>query len=157
MISWLSDIIALWYHLFLWYHVTCAGDVCWLLLLKLPLQLETSPSQVQVEAPHWQWAWSQCLVRTAQVGHLVMASFSQVHSQSVRSPGQPEGSQESGQGVTQWLAAFSALSWQLSRKHELAIVHLTAWELLIVTLPHTALLQKYLKLLNINSFGWAGN
>ncbi len=56
-------------------------------LLKLPLQLETSPSQVQVEAPHWQWAWCQCLTRTAQVGHLVMASFSQVHNQSVRSTG----------------------------------------------------------------------
>jgi hypothetical protein len=86
--------------------------VSWQLLLKLPLQLETSQSQVQVEAPHWQWAWRQSLTRTAQVGHLIMASFSQGHSQSVRGPGQ--GSQESGPDTwSQWLEAVSALLWQL--------------------------------------------
>ena len=88
--------------------------VSWQLLLKLPLQLETSQSQVQVEAPHWQWAWRQSLTRTAQVGHLIMASFS--HSQSVRSPGPGQGSQESGpdtwsHSVTGRRAAVSALSW----------------------------------------------
>ncbi len=144
VISRLSDIIALWYHLFLWYHVTCAASWCsedrerlgphgvllrqsltqsrarslvpraaswsewwvsWQLLLKLPLQLETSQSQVQVEAPHWQWAWSQSHTRTAQV---VMASFSQGHSQSVRSPGQ--GSQESGLDTWSHSVTGSSLS-----------------------------------------------
>ncbi len=33
---------------------------------------------VQVEAPHWQWAWSLSpTTSTAQVGHLVIASFRQ--------------------------------------------------------------------------------
>ena len=48
------------------------------------MQLETSLRQVQVEAPHWQWACSLSLTRTAQVGHIVIASFSQVDSQSVK-------------------------------------------------------------------------
>jgi hypothetical protein len=82
--------------------------VSWQRLLKLPLQLETSQSQVQVEAPHWQWAWRQSLTRTAQVGHLIMASFSQGHSQSVRGPGQ--GSQESGPDTWSHSVTGSSLS-----------------------------------------------
>ncbi len=80
-------------------HLCCKLVLVWGLqqLFMLPLQLETSLSQVQVEAPHWQWACSPSLPKTAKVGHLVIASFSQVHSQSVRSHHQ--GSQESWQGT----------------------------------------------------------
>ncbi len=79
----------------------CELWVGWQLLLKLPLKLGTSQSQVQVQVqvasvapdPVWgpvgQWGSGPGVrvlsARTAQVGHLVMASFSQVHSQSVRS------------------------------------------------------------------------
>jgi hypothetical protein len=145
MISRLSDIIALWYHLFLWYHVTCSASWCWLgeQLARRSASscLAAANELLQGEAPHCQWAWSQSLTRTAQVGHLVMASFSQVHSQSV--------SQESRIWARAVRSPGRALSdWQQSqlyygscrRNHEL--VHVTAQALIIVILSHTVPLPK---------------
>jgi hypothetical protein len=76
-------------------------------LRLLWIGLTAANELLQVEAPHWQWAWSQSLTRTAQVGHLVMASLSQVHSQSVRS-------HESGPGQSGVLAGHSVTGSSLS-------------------------------------------
>ncbi len=64
--------------------------------LKLQFKLKHHTGTV------WQWAWSLSLTDTAQVGHLVIASW------SVRSPG--PGSQESWQG--NWSHSVSLSDWQ---------------------------------------------
>ncbi len=134
--------------------------------------LEAANKLHQVEAPHWQWAWSQSFTSTAQVGHLVMASVSQVHSQSVRSLGgggrvvrldhQPwrvgarrgpgrslccpgdlaAGSSAAQRGCTILAAARAVRSQGRALSDWLSACHCTM--LLIVSLPHTTPLQKCL-------------
>ncbi len=100
MVSRSSGIIACQYHLFLWYHVTCAASWCW---LGEPLARSSASScltaanelrtGVQLNSDELDPAHGLVAVDAA-----LIASFSQVHwhSQSVRGPGQPgQGSHES--------------------------------------------------------------
>jgi hypothetical protein len=54
MISRTFDIIALWYHLFRWYHVTCAANWCW---LGGQQTRDCCPAELR-----WTWssAWTCC-------------------------------------------------------------------------------------------------